>query len=67
MAEGARIGQPGQNAYGSYLYRQMDIMPPQIMLEGKLDNLQACDFARPPMASETWATSRTFFASKSTR
>ncbi|MCZ6655536.1 MAG: prepilin-type N-terminal cleavage/methylation domain-containing protein [Planctomycetota bacterium] len=45
--EGPKIGDPNQMAFGSYLYRQMDIMPPQIMREGKLDNLQACDFIRP--------------------
>jgi len=45
-SEGPKIGQPGMNAFGSYLYRQMDIMPLQIMREGKLDNLQACDFTR---------------------
>ncbi len=44
--EGPRIGDPNQMAFGSYLYRQMDIMPLQIMSEGKLDNLQACDFTR---------------------
>ncbi len=49
-SEGPKIGQTGQNAYGSYLYRQMDIMPPQIMSEGKLDNLQACGFDRPEIS-----------------
>ncbi len=48
--EGPRIGDPNQMAFGSYLYRQMDIMPPQIMREGKLDNLQACDFIRPEIS-----------------
>ena len=47
--EGPRIGQPETNAFGSYLYRQMDIMPQQIQSEGKLDNLQACDFEKPPV------------------
>ena len=50
--EGPRIGDPNQMAFGSYLYRQMDIMPPQIMSDGKLDNLQARDFIRP-MLSDT--------------
>ncbi|MCH8052798.1 MAG: prepilin-type N-terminal cleavage/methylation domain-containing protein [Planctomycetes bacterium] len=49
--EGPKIGDPNQMAFGSYLYRQMDIMPPQIMSEGKLDNLQACDFIRPQMSA----------------
>ena len=53
-SEGPKIGPPEQrdddeNAFGSYLYRQMDIMPLQIMSEGKLDNLQAGDFSRPPI------------------
>ncbi len=49
--EGPKIGDPNQMAFGSYLYRQMDIMPPQIMSEGKLDNLQASDFTRPEISA----------------
>ncbi len=55
-SEGPKIGQPGQNAFGSYLYRQMDIMPPHIVSEGKLDNLQACDFNRPKISDRMPAT-----------
>ncbi len=54
--EGPRIGDPNQMAFGSYLYRQMDIMPLQIMSEGKLDNLQAGDFDRPQISSTIPAT-----------
>ncbi len=49
-SEGPKIGDPEKDAYGSYLYRQMDIMPPQIMSEGKLDNLQSCEFIRPEIS-----------------
>ncbi len=49
--EGPKIGDPNQMAFGSYLYRQMDIMPPQIANEGKLDNLQSCEFDRPEISS----------------
>lgn len=45
--EAPRIGDPDNNAYGSYLYRQMDLMPEQILKEGKLDNLQECEFKFP--------------------
>ncbi len=48
--EGPRIGQPEQNAFSSYLYRQMDIMPEQIREEGKLDNLQSADYFRPALS-----------------
>lgn len=55
-SEGSKIGQPGLNAFGSYLYRQMDIMPLQIRREGRLDNLQACDFDRPKISDRMPAT-----------
>ncbi len=54
--EGPRIGDPNQMAFSSYLYRQMDVMPLQIMSEGKLDNLQACDFDRPQISDTIPAT-----------
>lgn len=43
--EGPRIGQPGMSAFSSYLYRQMDAMPEQILNEGKLDDLQSRVYA----------------------
>ncbi len=58
-SEGPKIGQPEQNAFGSYLYRQMDIMPRQIMNEGKLDNLQSCPFDRPQISATIPATTYT--------
>lgn len=45
--EAPRIGDPANNAFSSYLYRQMDLMPEQILKEGKLDNLQNSDFTFP--------------------
>jgi len=54
--EGSKIGDPNQMAFGSYLYRQMDIMPLQIMQEGKLDNLQSGDFDRPAISATIPAT-----------
>lgn len=55
-SEGPKIGQLGLNAFGSYLYRQMDIMPLQILAEGKLDNLQASRFDRPEISERMLET-----------
>lgn len=38
--ESAKIGFDDQAAFGSYLYRQMDMTPPEIECEGKLDDLR---------------------------
>jgi prepilin-type N-terminal cleavage/methylation domain-containing protein len=49
--EGPKIGDPSQMAFSSYLYRQMDVMPLQIVEEGRLDNLQSCEFTRPQISN----------------
>lgn len=45
--EAPRIGQPGVSAFSSYLYRQMDAMPKQVLDQGKLDDLQSRVYASP--------------------
>lgn len=42
-----RIGQAGMSAFSSYLYRQMDAMPEQVLSTGKLDDLQSRLYASP--------------------